>query len=174
MQKPIWLFGGIAGVLCALLEYLFYSGQNFDSKSMYLVKIAILLICIIFGLILIRKLLGGTISIGRTILSGVLIATVKSVVTIIAFLALYAPHGEFYENHLSKAKKEAVEIISQDKEVAQQDKAAKIKEAEHFISGQFQPLGYSISTLIEGWVTGFVISVLMAAFIATNMMYKQE
>lgn len=174
MQRTIWLFGGIAGVLSAALEYIFYSGQNFNSQSLYLIKIAILAICVIFGLILLRKLKGGVISIGRTILSGLLISVVKSVIAIAVFLVLYAPSGEFFSEHLEKAKVEAVKIINDNAELEEEEKPEKIEEAHSYIEGQFKPLGYSISTLIEGLVTSFVISVLMAAFIATNMMYQQE
>ena len=173
MQKPIWIFGGIAGILSASLEYLFYSGQIDNSKFMYLLKVFILLICIVFGLILIKKLIGGVISIARTLLSGILISVVKSLITIAVFLALYAPDGSFYEPHLQKAKTEATEIINEKSDLAEDEKPAKIIEAHSYIDGQFKPLGYSVSTIIEGLVTGFIVSLLMAAFIATNMMYKE-
>lgn len=174
MQKTIWLFGGIAGVLSAVLEYVFYSGQNFNTQSLYLLKIAILAICVVFALILLRKLKGGIISIGRTILSGVLISVVKSVISIVVFLFLFYPKGEFYEKHKEQAKIEAVKIITDNSELEEAEKPAKITEAHGYIEGQFKPLGYSVSTIIEGLVTSFVVSILMAAFISTNMMYHQE
>ncbi|MFY0643395.1 MAG: DUF4199 domain-containing protein [Bacteroidia bacterium] len=174
MQKTIWLFGGIAGVLSALLEYLFYSGQNFNSQSLYLSKIILLAICVIFGLILIKKLLGGIISIGRTILSGIMISVVKSIIAIAVFLVLYAPSGEFYAKHVEQAKIESIKIINDNTTLEEGEKADKIVEAHSYIEGQFKPWGYSFSTLLEGLITSFVISVLMAAFIAKNMMYQDQ
>ncbi len=174
MQRPVWLFGGIAGILSALLEYLFYSGQNFNSQSLYLTKIIILLISVVFGIILVKKLQGGIISIGRTLLSGVLISLVKSAICIAVFAILYAPDGEFYREHVKHAQSQAVEIIAENADLTEEEKPVKIKEANSYIAGQFKPWGYSVSTIIEGIVTAFVISVLMAAFVAKNMMYQQD
>ena len=161
-------------MLSALLEYLFYSGQNFNSQSLYLTKIFILLVCVVFGIILVKKLQGGIISIGRTILSGLLISIVKSAICIAAFAVLYAPDGHFYQEHVKHAQEQAVKIITENAEVEEAEKPQKIKEAHSYIAGQFKPWGYSVSTLIEGLVTAFVVSVLMAAFVAKNMMYQED
>ena len=174
MQRAIWLFGGVAGVLSATLEYLFYSGDNFNSQTLYLSKIILLAICVIFCIILVKKLKGGIISIGRTILSGLMVAVVKGIVCIAAFIVLYAPDGEFYERHAQEAMVEAERIINQETDLSTDEKVKKIAEAEHYLKKQFQPLGYSTSTLLESLVTAFVISVLMAAFVGTNMMYQQD
>ena len=97
MQKSIWIFGILAGLLCALLEFLFFSSVNSNAVAMYVSKIAVLVICLGAGLILTKKLLGGQISIARTLLSGILISMVRAAIMIIAFLALYAPDGAFYQ-----------------------------------------------------------------------------
>ena len=131
-------------------------------------------ICVIFGLVLIKKLLGGVISIARTILSGVMISVVKSLIAIFAFLVLYAPDGAFYSKHVERAKSESIEIINENTTLEEAEKEDKIVEAHSYIEGQFKPWGYSFSTILEGLITAFVISVLMAAFIAKNMMYQEQ
>lgn len=172
MQKSIWLFGGIAGVLSAVLEYFYYTGQSLDSKTMFLAKIAILVVCVVFALVLIKKLIGGTISIGRTILSGVLIGVVRSLITSIVFLVLYLPNGEFYQPHIDSAMEQAEVIVLEDENIEAEDKAENIEEARQRIQLNFRPTGYAFFSLLGSVVTAFVVSILLAAFIATNMMYK--
>ena len=176
MQKPIWIFGGLAGVIAALVEYLFYSQDpnTFDatqSQGMMAIKMVSLIICIIFGLILLRKLNGGVISIGRTILSGVLMSVVRSVILIIAFTATWYPDGTFYDGHKAIAKEKTAEIIASNDDFTEEEKQEKIEEAEITLDKQYTPQGYSVVAFLGSLVTGLVISVLMAAFIAKNMMY---
>ena len=92
MQKSIWILGVLAGLGCAFLEYLYFGSTSGDPRVMFLAKAVILAVFLIFGLILIRKLNGGVISLGRTILSGVLISLIRAVVMILVFLSLYISH----------------------------------------------------------------------------------
>jgi hypothetical protein len=177
LQRPIWIFGGLAGVLCALLEFLFYSRepssfQQSQFQVLYLIKIGILLICIIFGLVLIRKLRGGIISIGRTLMSGILISLVRSVIMIVAFLILYAPDGKFYEDHKDYALSLMEKKINEDKEIPAEEKLENIADAKATIINNFVPQGYSLYTLGASLITGLIFSVLMAAFISRNMMFE--
>jgi hypothetical protein len=172
LKRPIWLFGLIAGILSAGYEYTFYISDSGDSKIMYLAKISIMVICVIFGLILIRKMLGGTISIGRTLLSGVSIGILRSLIMVAAFLVLYYPDGNFYKPYEQSALVQAEEIVMADEEIDADKKEAAIQEIKQRIVQVLKPKGYIVSTIIEGLVTSFVISILTAAFIATNMMYK--
>ncbi|MBR9859683.1 DUF4199 domain-containing protein [bacterium] len=177
MQKPIWIFGGLAGILSALVEFLFYNSPPTDmaqsqSQVMYLIKIAIMVVCLIFGLILIKKLQGGVISIGRTIFSGVMISIIRASIMVIAFLVLYNPIGEFYEPHKTQALEQAEITIQKNDEI--EEKEAAIKDAKETIDGLFKPGGYTLAAYGSSLATGIILSVLMAAFIAKNMMYQDE
>lgn len=145
-----------------------------NSKTFFLAKMAILVICVIFGLILIRKMIGGQISIGRTLMSGALIAVVKSVICAMVFLTLYLPSGAFYEPHKDKAIEQTKELVMANEEIPEADKESSIAKMSERIELNFKPAGYLMITTIESLITAFVISVLMAAFIGTNMMYKEE
>ena len=173
MQKSIWIFGILAGIICALLEYLFFKSTGANANTMYLAKLAVLLVCIVFGLILIKKLIGGTISIGRTIMSGVMIALVRAIVMIAAFSFFYYPSGEFYKEKLDISYEQAAKKIAADEKVKPADKPMALKETKAQIVNQYQPTGYSLITIGMSIVTGLIISILMAAFIGTNMMYQE-
>ncbi|MGB1039050.1 MAG: DUF4199 domain-containing protein [Bacteroidia bacterium] len=173
MQKSIWIFGVLAGSICAGLEYMFFKSIGGSANIMYISKFAVLLICIVFGLILIRKLLGGTISIARTILSGVLIAAVRAIVMIAAFTFLYYPDGEFYKEKLEISYEQAAKKIESDDEIKDADKTMMLEETKVQIASQYKPTGYMLITIGMSVVSGFIISILMAAFIGTNMMYKE-
>lgn len=173
VRKPIWLFGGIAGVSSAFLEYLFYSGGDSASPTtLYISKIAIGAICVIFGLILAKKLSGGIISIGSTILTGLSIEFVKGLILFASFALLSYPDGSFYQAHEDKAVAMAKELVMNNADIALEDKEANIIEAQDRARLAFTPMGYGIQAVGGSLVTGLVISVLMAAFIATNMMFK--
>jgi|TARA_B110000503_G_C7149983_1_gene414724 hypothetical protein len=173
MQKSIWIFGILAGLLCALLEFLFFSSVNSNAVAMYVSKIAVLVICLGAGLILTKKLLGGQISIARTLLSGILISMVRAAIMIIAFLALYAPDGAFYQVKVNESFEQAALKVQQDDNVKPADKPMELKTVKQQISAQYKPMGYIMICLGSSLVSGLIISILMAAFIGTNMMYKQ-
>ncbi len=171
MQKSIWIFGGIAGIFSAFLEYLFYSSDNFSPMTMYLAKGLVLIICVVFGLILIRKLLGGTISIGRTLLSGSLIALVRALVLIISFMIFYYPNGEFYQPKVNEAIELAKDKIANDDQIAEEDKSTELEITLQDIERQFKPMSYALLAIAQSLITGFIISILTAVFISKNMMY---
>jgi hypothetical protein len=170
MQKSIWIFGGIAGILSAVLEYLFYSNENFSPMTMYLAKGLVLIISVVFGLILIRKLLGGTISIGRTLLSGALISLVRAIVLIIAFLAFYYPNGDFYNSKIQDAIELAQDKVAKDEAIKEEDKKTELEITINDIERQFKPLSYSFMAIGQSLITGLIISILTAVFISKNMM----
>ena len=173
MQKSSWIFGALAGILSATLEYLFFKSSESNANTMFLSKILILTLCIVLGLILAKKLLGGTISIARTILTGGVISIVRAIVMIIAFMVLYFPNGEFYQSKVEIAFEQAAKKVQQDDEIKPADKAMELKEIKNQISAQYKPAGYAMMSIGSSLVTGLIVSILMAAFIANNMMYKQ-
>jgi len=63
--------------------------------------------------------------------------------------------------------------VQQDDEIKPADKAMELKEIKNQIAAQYKPAGYAMMSIGSSLVTGLIVSILMAAFIATNMMYKQ-
>lgn len=173
MQKSIWIFGLLAGVLSALLEYLYFSSATFNHTTMLLAKLMVLIICVVAGLILAKKLSGGVISIARTILSGVLISVIRAAVLIFAFVAHYYPNGDFYQPKLKQAYEQAEKKVSADDEIKAADKETELDIIKSQIEMQFKPLGYSGLAVGSSIITGLIVSILLAAFISKNMMYQQ-
>lgn len=172
MQKSIWIFGIIAGAFCATLEFLYYQTGNFSAMTMYLSKVAILIISIVLGLVLVRKLMGGTISIGRTLLSGVLISLIRAAVMIAAFTYFYQPNGDFYAAKLQESFEQAEKKIAADDQIKAEDKPNELEMAKQQIAVQFTPTGYAKLAIGGSAITGFIISILVAVFISKNMMYE--
>ncbi|MDB4160881.1 DUF4199 domain-containing protein [Bacteroidia bacterium] len=173
MQKSIWIFGTIAGILCAVLEYLFFGGEGGNANVMFLAKIAILLICIVAGLILIRKLMGGVISIARTIMSGVLISLVRALVMVMAFGFLYYPNGSFYKAKTQEAWEQAEKKVAVDEKIRPADKPMELEVIKEQIAALYRPHGYTMITIGGSLISGLIIAILMAAFIGTNTMYNE-
>ncbi|MEJ6661641.1 MAG: DUF4199 domain-containing protein [Bacteroidia bacterium] len=173
MQKSIWIFGIIAGIICAVLEYLFFKAVGSSANVMFVSKIAVFTVCLIFGLILAKKLLGGIISIARTILSGLLISLIRAGVMIIVFLYLYSPSGEFYQPRAEEAFVVAAAKVDADELIKPADKEMELDIIKGQIARQYEPIGYSLVTIGGSLVTGLVLSILMAAFIGKNMMYEE-
>lgn len=100
MSKYYLIFGGIAGITSATLEYLLYNGTfGYDKIGGVLFgKILALLGCIVFAVILIKKLHGG-ISFLRTSFSGLMIAIVCSAFSGIGYSMMYhAKDGTFFDD----------------------------------------------------------------------------
>ena len=174
MQKSIWIFGVLAGTLSAILEYLFFSSEVASSNVMYVSKVSVLAICVIFGLILLKKLSGGIISLSRVVFSGALISLVSAVIMIIVFLFLYSPNGEFYEEHKLQAFEQAAKRVAAEESIKPADKPMELEEIKTQIASLYKPAVYSLSTVGSNLTTGLIISILMAAFIGTNMMYTEN
>ena len=173
MQKSIWILGVLAGLGCAFLEYLYFGSTSGDPRVMFLAKAVILAVFLIFGLILIRKLNGGVISLGRTILSGVLISLIRAVVMILVFLSLYHPNGEFYKYRADEAAQLATDQMYANDDVKPADKEMELEIRKSQIAPQFEPMVYSLLAVGSSLVTGLILSVLMAALIGKNMMYEE-
>ncbi|MBO6516695.1 MAG: DUF4199 domain-containing protein [Bacteroidia bacterium] len=99
MSKYYLIFGGIAGISSAILEYLLFSGKlGFDKMGGVLFgKVLGLIICIVFAVILIKKLNNG-ISFMRTSFSGLMIALICSAVSGIGYSYMYYPDGAFFND----------------------------------------------------------------------------
>jgi hypothetical protein len=173
MQKSSWVFGSLAGILSAILEYLFFKSSESNANTMFLSKILILTLCIVLGLILAKKLLGGKISIARTLLTGGVISFIRAIFMIIIFMVLYYPNGDFYQPKVEIAFDQAAKKVQQDDDIKPADKIMELNEIKNQIAAQYKPAGYAMMSIGSSLVTGLIISILMAAFIATNMMYKQ-
>lgn len=174
MQKSIWIFGTISGLICAALEFVFFGGEGGSANIMFVSKIAVLLVGISSGLILIKKLLGGVISIARTVVSGVLIALVRSIAMVIVFGFLYYPDGAFYQTRTQEAWEQAEKKIAADEKIKPADKPMELEIVKEQISGLYQPKGYTMITIGGSLITGLIVSILMAAFIGTNTMYNES
>lgn len=171
MNKIIWIFGLIGGVLSALVEYLYFANDAAPASQTFIVsltKIAVLAIAIVFGLVLLRKHLGGTISISRTMFSGVMISLVRAIVLIAAFAYLSYPKGEFYEHKKAVALQVANDKFQADTAITEEKRIEFIKRAQEEITSQFTVAGYAKVSVLGSILSGFIISLLTAVFIARN------
>lgn len=176
MQKVIWPFGIVAGLGSAFIEYLYFSNPNALPQQMgqyTILKIFVLLICLIFGLILIKKLNGNTISISRTLFSGVLMSVIRAFVMVLCFWYLYQPEGDFYKEKLNLAYRVATDKHQADTSITEEIRYERIEQAYEQIEFQYKPNGYAKIALLSSLASGFIISILMAAFIAKNQMYEK-
>lgn len=176
MQKVIWIFGIIAGAGSAFIEYLYFSNPDATPQQMgqyTLLKIFILLIAIIFGLILVKKLNGNRIGIGKTLSSGLMISVIRALVMVVSFWFLYQPDGAFYSEKLNIAKLVATEKHEADTTISEEVRLQNIEDAYYQIEYQYKPYGYGKIALISSIASGIVMSILMAAFIAKNQMYQK-
>lgn len=176
MQKVIWPFGILAGLGSAYIEYLYFSNPNALPQQMgqyTLLKIFVLLICLVFALVLIKKLNGNTISISRTLFSGVLTSVIRAFVMVMCFWFLYQPEGEFYQDKLDLALRVATEKHQADTAITEEIRYERIKDAYQQIEFQYKPNGYAKIALLSSLASGVIISILMAAFIANNQMFKK-
>jgi len=136
-------------------------------------KIVILAICVIAGLILSKKLVGGVISIASTLITGILISLVRAGVMIAAFSFLYYPNGDFYKSKIDDGVVTITASVDADNAVAPADKAMEVERISANWRNQMHPQGYAVTALLMSLVSGFFISILAAVFLSTNMMYKQ-
>ena len=172
-QKSLWIFGLIAGALSAFLEFLFFSNLKSDPRVLFLAKIAVLCICVGASLVLLRKLYGGVISIARTVFSGLLVSFISAIVMVTVFMFLYQPAGEFYKPRAQEAFSLAKEKVAADDKIKDADKEMELDILKKQIGQFYEIPGYTLSTIGANLVTGLIMSILMAAFIGTNMMYNE-
>jgi hypothetical protein len=152
------------------MEYVYYQDIDLDTFRMFwLAKMFVLFVTVVFGIIAVKKLSGGVISIARTLFTGGLISFIRAITMVIAFSILYYPDGEFYQ----KAKDISFEQMEKKVEAGELERVD-LAGAKGRIESQLSLSGYSVSTLFGSLITGLVVSVLMAAFVATNKMYEEE
>ena len=62
--------------------------------------------------------------------------------------------------------------VKQDENIKPPDKAMELEEIKGQIAAQYEPSGYAMMSIGSSLVTGLIVSILMASFIAKNMMFK--
>ncbi|MFT7590895.1 MAG: hypothetical protein ACI9UJ_000813 [bacterium] len=162
MSKYYLIFGGIAGIASATLEYLLYGGYlGFDKMGGVLFgKILALIGCIVFAVVLIKKLQGG-ISFIRTSFSGLMIAVVCSAFSGIGYSIMAYPDGSFFDE--AKAYSfEAWKEGNKDKP----EELARIDEAREQINSKFSLKYHTFLELGMYLVIGAVFTAFFAGFIA--------
>ncbi len=162
MSKYYLIFGGIAGICSAVLEYLLFSGKlGFDKMGGVLFgKILALVICIVFAVVLIKKLNGG-ISFMRTSFSGLMIALVCSAVSGINYSYMNYPDGSFFED----AKAYSLEKWEEANKDNPED-MAKLEEQKQQIDQSFSLKFHTILDLGTFLTIGLVFTAFFAGVIA--------
>ena len=162
MVKYYWIFGSIAGITSAALEYLIYGGfVGYEmSGGVLLGKFLSLLLCIIFAAVLIKKL-QGRISFLRTTFTGLMIALICSAVSGIGFSYMHYPDGHFFDDakayHLQTWK---------DHFADQPEELAKIEDVKAQIDEKFTMKNHTFFELTGFVVAGLFFAALLSAFIA--------
>ncbi len=162
MNKYIWIFGGISGLLASVSEYLVYSGVlSFDDfGGVRLFKLLTLVICIVFAGILYKKMQGG-VSLARVMFISVLVSLVRSAVLCGGFLLMYWPDGERFEPARKYAYEKSLEMMKEeDKTISGKQK----KKAE--IEAQFSLVGYPKFALAGGFFVAVFTGVFLGLIIA--------
>jgi len=162
MARYYWIFGGVAGLFSFVLEFLLFSGRlGFDkSPGVLLAKLGALMICIVFGSVLVKKL-RGSISSARTILGGAMIALICSAISIGGYTYMSQAKPEF----LDAAKAYSMERWEQDnadKPEVLEKRTEKLEE----VDSSYSLRSYVAFTLIGYLVSGLLVSIFTAAFIA--------
>ncbi len=162
MSKYYLIFGGIAGAISALLEYFLYKGVfGFDSMAGVIYgKILALVVCIVFGVVLIKKLNGG-ISFLRTSFSGLMIAIVCSTFSGIGYSMMHYPDGSFFNEAKEYAYDEWIKTNKDNPE-----EMAKISEVKSAIESRFTVMYHSALEFGLYLVVGVVFTAFFAGFIA--------
>ncbi|MFT5724423.1 MAG: hypothetical protein ACI9JN_001542 [Bacteroidia bacterium] len=162
MSKYYLIFGGIAGVASAFLEYLLYGGYlGFDKMGGVLFgKILALIGCIVFAVVLIKKLTG-SISFLRTSFSGLMIALVCSAFSGIGYSYMHYPDGSFFD----EAKTYAFDVWEKSNADKPEEMARK-DEAREQINSKFSLKYHTMLELGMFMVIGIVFTAFFAGFIA--------
>lgn len=171
MKHVYWVFGVIAGLLSVAIEYVHFSNiSNLETFRLYwMAKLFVLAMCVVFGIIAMKKTSGGAISIARTLFTGGLISFIRAIVLILAFAIMYYPDGAFFDSAVELSYEQLDKMVEAGEMESKDLDMRKSK-----LASQFTVRGYAISTLFGSLITGLVISVLMAAFVSTNKMYVEE
>ena len=162
MSKYYLIFGGIAGTASALLEYFLYSGRlGFDKMAGVLFgKFLALVGCIVFAVILIKKLNGG-ISFLRTSFSGLMIALVCSAFSGIGYSFMHYPDGSFFDE-----AKEYTYNAWYEENKDKPEEIARMEEAKEQIDIKFSLKYHTMLELGMYLVIGVVFTAFLAGFVA--------
>jgi len=168
MVKYYWIFGSIAGLTSALLEYLIFSGTMGFDKSMgvLLGKYLALLVCILFAILLIKKL-RGRISFLRTTFSGLMIALICSAFSGIGYSFMHYPDGKFFD-----AAKEYNLQQWKNHYADQPDELVKIEEVKEDIEHKFKMKTHTFFDLTGYVIAGLLFATLISAFVADRLSLK--
>lgn len=161
MSKYYLIFGGIAGSLSAVLEYMIYSGLvGFDRMGGVLFgKILALLGCIIFAVVLIRKMYG-SVSFLRVSFSGLMIALVCSAFSGIGYSMMHYPDGSFFNdakeytyNHWLETNKDNPEEMARKAEARQEiDNQFSLKYHSLLDTGMYLAIGLVFTAFFAGFI----------------------
>lgn len=162
MTKYYLIFGSIAGTISAFLEYMLFSGKlGYDRMGGVLFgKILALIGCIVFGVILIKKL-NGRISFMRTSFSGLMIAIVCTIFSTIGYSIMAYPDGKFFD----EAKEYTYEYwLEENKD--KPEELAKEAEAREQIESKFSVQYHTVLELLMFSIFGIVFTAFFAGVIA--------
>lgn len=164
MNKFIWIFGAISGILGSVAEYMVYGNyMPYDSfVGIRLFKIFILVICIVFAVIALKKL-NGQISLARTLLTSILVSLVRSIFLIGGFLLMHYPNGEIFEPVKAYAFEKVVAMMEEE------DRTPKnLAEKKLEIADQFSLTGYPKYGLMGSAVTAVFVGVFLGLIVANK------
>jgi hypothetical protein len=183
MNKFIWIFGAISGILGSIAEYLVYGDilpyESFGAIRLF--KIFLLVICVVFAVVAIKKI-NGQISLARTLLVSILVSLVRSIFLIGGFLLMYYPNGERFEPGKKIAMEMSIKRIKDEQIEAQKspltkDKKVNIKEKiedqRNAIDNQFSITGYPVFSIMGSVVTAVFAGVFLGLIVANKSKNSQ-
>lgn len=156
---------GIAGLSSILLEYLLFGGHiGFESTGGVLLgKYAALLVCVVFAIILIRKLNNG-ISLMRCMFSGLMIGLIASSVSTAGYTAMTYPDGAF----IQEAKSYTIQTWK-DRNANDPEELKKEAEVVQRIEDN-----YSVRTHAFFELTGYVVGALIFSLFTAVFVAKRS
>jgi hypothetical protein len=167
MTKYYLLFGFIAGGLGTLSDYLLFSGAiPFSNSGVVLItKLFILLLCIIFSSILIKKM-QGSISFLRTTFGGLMVALLCTAINLAGYAYMAYPDYSFFENVMEYSQAVRKEQYEELPDTLPDKKKIEDMDFEEETRAFFRVENMA-KFLILGYVAaGLIISVLLSAFIS--------
>lgn len=120
----------------------------------------LLAMCIVFAVIAWRKL-NGSISLGRTMVTGLAVAALRGIVLVFAFSVLYFTHPEWLARPQQQATEQYLAHMKSEEKTPENEQ--KVKDS---VRRQFTPIGFAQSALFESLIIGVIVSALTAGFLA--------
>lgn len=164
MNFTNWIFGLTAGLIPAVMMFFLFRDAWYEQPDLQvrftLGSYGLLAICIVFAAIAWRKLTG-SISLGRTMVTGLAVAALRGIILVFAFTTLYFSHPEW----LVKPERQATEqyLMHMKAEEKTPENEQKVRAS---VKRQFTPIGFAQSALFESLIIGVIVSALTAGFIA--------